>query len=119
MIFVEVNHVPILFHVCQLDSDVSKFWNDARWVGGDGGIFTGTRLEMESNFEVGGIEVEFWVKIERIILEVLHLDFRKTVILLMFLKCLKSFLYSGDLPIVDRPEYSCSRRSMPLEVPRE
>ena len=57
----------------------------ARWAGGDGGIFIGTRLENDSNFEVGGIEVEAWIDIESITLGVLDLDFRKAVILFMFL----------------------------------
>ena len=74
---------------------------------------------MDSNFEVGGIVVEFWVQIESITLGVLDLDFRKAVILFMFLNCLERLLYTNDLPIVDRQGYSSSRRSTPLEVPRE
>ena len=91
----------------------------ARWAGGDGGIFTGTRFENDRNFEVGGIEVESWIEIESITLGVLDLDFRKAVILFMFLNCLERLLYMGDLPIVDRPGYNSSRRSTPLQVPRE
>ena len=75
----------------------------ARWAGGDGGIFTGTRFEMDSDFEVEGIEVLFWVEIERIILGALRLDFRKAVILLMFLNGWKDSCILKIFPLLNRP----------------
>ena len=53
--------------------------------GGAGGISTGPSLEMFSNFIVGGIEIEFWFKMESTSLGELVLDLRKAVILFMFL----------------------------------
>ena len=53
--------------------------------GGTGGISTGPSLEMFSNLIVGGIEIEFWFKMESTSLGELVLDLRKAVILFMFL----------------------------------
>ena len=55
--------------------------------GGAGGISTGPSLEMFRNFIVGGIEIEFWFKMESTSLGELVLDLRKAVILFMFLNC--------------------------------
>ena len=60
--------------------------------GGAGGISTGPSLEMVSNFLVGGIEMEFWFKMESTRLGELGLDFRKMLILFMFLNCFEILL---------------------------
>ena len=59
---------------------------------GDGGISTRTSFEIESNFIVGDIEVIFWFEQESTNLGELLLDFRKLVILLMFLSCFDRLL---------------------------
>ena len=55
--------------------------------GGAGGISRGPSLDMVNIFLDGGIEIEFWFKMERTGFGDLVLDLMKLVILFMFLSC--------------------------------
>ena len=82
MIFLNFGIISCFIIIDENEGDV-----EVNLEGGAGAISTGPSLEMVSNFLVGGIEIEFWCKMESISLGELFLDLRKTVILSIFLNC--------------------------------